>query len=35
MVVFNWTRVVSIDFDLPEWIHLDVVGRLTPSKNGN
>jgi hypothetical protein len=20
---------------LPEWIHLDVVGRLTPSKNGN
>jgi hypothetical protein len=22
-------------FCLPEWSHLDVVGRLTPSKNGN
>jgi hypothetical protein len=28
-------EMFNIGIALPEWIHLDVVGRLTPSKDGN
>jgi hypothetical protein len=32
-----WSRLegLTIPFFLPKWIHLDVVGGLTPSTNGN